>query len=45
MLLEKKATRILFACLRSIPRVDYPISSDRVSPRKREFTEGFHVHA
>lgn len=26
-------------------RAGYPISSDRVSPRKRVFTERFHVHA
>lgn len=25
-------------------RVDYPISSDRVSPRKHEFVGRFHIH-
>lgn len=44
VVLEKKATGILLRVFAQF-RVDYPISFDRVSPRKREFTEGFHVHA
>ena len=43
MLLEKKATGIYSSRVFAQFRVDYPISSDRISPRKREFTERFHA--